>query len=295
MCLVPLGGRVGVPYDTPADAVGGPTEVGVHPGGANGDVELEIAVGWDGADRAGVEATGVRSRSAMKPAVDLGRSGDRCREGGGEHIEEAGVGLHFDGGGSWWTVEKLSTVCSAEVISGRCRRSGRGRCAPCRRSSCSRLDPSPLEKFADDVGVVDRIGVARPSAIIGRLTVRPQRRMKSPVTPNGRSRNQGRRVIGTALGPGHRCEEAERIAVEIRLEPHRVVDLIRLATGDEILHPTDVGLILPPPQVASQRPIAKSPPGGNVVVVGVSNAANDASRTSSAPAIEAASKAGPAS
>ena len=53
-------------------------------------------------------------------------------------------------------------------------------------------------------------------------------------------------MIGTALGPGHRCEEAEGIAVEIRLEPHRVVDLIRLATGDEILHPTDVGLVLPP-------------------------------------------------
>ena len=103
-------------------------------------------------------------------------------------------------------------------------------------------------------------------------------------------------VIGTALGTGHRCEEAERIAVEIRLEPHRVVDLIRLATGDEILHSPDVGLVLPPPRVASQRPIAKSPPAGNVVVVGVSNAANDANGTSSARSDRrAVSKAGPAS
>ena len=168
VCLVPLGGRVGVPYDTPADAVGGPTEVGVHPGGANGDVELEIAVGWDGADRAGVEATRCPLEVGDEAGgVDLGRSGDRCAgEGGGEHVEEAGVGLHFDGGGE--------LVDRREALD-RVQRRGHQRAGVADPAEvvAHHVDDHrvlgsillTLEKFADDVGVVDRIGVARPSAL----------------------------------------------------------------------------------------------------------------------------------
>ena len=140
------------------------------------------------------------------------------------------------------TVGYFSAVEEAQHLDrSRLARSGRDRCAPCRRSSRSRRGPSRSAQRCPRRGVLGRAATAPAVPFIGRDSSRcPAARRTARGTPSrSRCHRAQPRRVPAPLRPHERAEQRARLAVERRLERESVVDLIRVAVGDVPLDPIE--------------------------------------------------------